>query len=252
LKEQGLITGSTLRATLLQQLAWRALAACCVFMIGFSTMGFSMTSARATSATVTEGVKISKRSTPEGDVTLASIDRNVAVPKASRYPNLFGTSETRSADISPFTKFTAISARLGGVALPNALSSEDGASELDKVEAVNTFYNKIRYIEDKNNYGTSDYWATPAEFSSKGGDCEDYAIAKYTALKNLGFSENQMRIAIVQDTWKGIPHAILIVYTSDGAKFLDNQYKTVKNVEGFTRYRPIYSINRTGWWRHVG
>ena len=61
-----------------------------------------------------------------------------------------------------------------------------------------------------------------------------------------------MRLAIVQDTWKGIPHAILIVYTTDGAKFLDNQYRDVKNVAGFDRYKPVYSINRTGWWRHVG
>jgi hypothetical protein len=43
----------------------------------------------------------------------------------------------------------------------------------------------------------------------------------------------------------------LIVYTADGAKFLDNQYKEVKTVSGFDRYRPVYSINRTGWWRHV-
>ena len=61
-----------------------------------------------------------------------------------------------------------------------------------------------------------------------------------------------MRIAIVHDLQKNIPHAILIVYTDDGVKFLDNQYKSVKDADGFTRYRPIYSINRTGWWRHAG
>jgi len=255
LREQGLITKGTLRSMLLQQLAWRSLAAMCVFVVGFSTMGISTQSARATSATL-EGTSISKRSTPEkdGDVVEASLNREAPVSKRSAYPSLFGTSETRSADISPFTKWTAITARLNSKSapLPSSLSAERGASQAEIVEAVNAYYNKVRYIEDKNNYGTSDYWQTPAEFTSRGGDCEDFAIAKYAALKALGFDENQLRLAIVQDTWKGIPHAILIVYTDDGVKFLDNQYKTVKNVEGFTRYRPIYSINKTGWWRHVG
>lgn len=254
LREQGLITTGTLRTTLIQQLAWRAMAAACVFVVGFSTMGFSTTSARATSATL-EGSKISKRSTPEkdGDVVQASLDRKSPVSKRAVTPQLFGSNETRSADISPFTKFTAVMARLNdkSAPMPAALASLAGASDADKIEGVNTYYNKIRYIEDQNNYGTSDYWQTPAEFASKGGDCEDYVIAKYSALKKLGFTEDKLRFVILQDTWKGIPHAILVVYTDDGAKFLDNQYKTVKNVDGFTRYRPIYSINKTGWWRHV-
>jgi len=253
LREQGLITTGTLRATLLQQIAWRALAACCVFAIGFSTMGISMS--RATSATLKgDGTSISQRSLPEAKLQQASINQGAVVSKRDVYPSLFGTNETRSADISPFTKWTAITARLNSksAALPDALSNEAGASEAEKIEAVNAYYNKTRYIEDKNNWGTSDYWATPAEFASRGGDCEDFAIAKYAALKALGFTENQMRLAIVQDTWKGIPHAILIVYSNEGVKFLDNQYKTAKDAEGFTRYRPIYSINRTGWWRHAG
>jgi len=255
LKSQGLINNRTLRTVLVQQLAWRALAAACVFVVGFSTMGLSTQSARATSATL-EGTAISKRSTPEDDdsIVKASLNRESPISKTAAFPKLFGTSETRSADISPFTKFTAVMARLNSksAALPDKLKDLQGTSLEDKIEGVNAFYNKVRYIEDKNNYGVSDYWQTPAEFSSRGGDCEDFAIAKYAALKNLGVAEDQMRILILQDTWKGIPHAILIVYTDDGAKFLDNQYKTVKNVDGFTRYRPIYSINRTGWWRHIG
>jgi len=257
LREQGLISKGALRSVLVQQVAWRSLAAMAVFVVGFSTMGISTQSARATSATL-EGSSISKRSMPESDddarVVPASLDRAAPIAKGSQYPELFGTTETRSADISPFTKFTAITARLNtkSAALPAELQVDQNASEDDKIEAVNTYYNKVRYIEDQNNWGVSDYWETPAEFVSHGGDCEDFAIAKYAALKNLGIPENDLRLAIVQDTWKGIPHAILIVYTAEGVKFLDNQYKTVKSADGFTRYRPIYSINRTGWWRHIG
>lgn len=251
LKEQGLLTNGTLRAVLTQQMAWRTLAACMAFVVGFSALGIQ--TARATSASA-ERTTISKRSLPEGGtLQQASINRNIAVAPRATYEPLFGLGETRSADISPFTKWTGIMARLNSKSapMPAELAGLAGKSQAEVIEGVNSFYNKVRYIEDKNNWGASDYWATPAEFTSRGGDCEDYVIAKYAALKKLGFTEDQLRLVVLQDTWKGIPHAILVVYSDDGAKFLDNQYKEVKDVAGFDRYRPVYSINRTGWWRHT-
>lgn len=249
LKEQGLVSSGTLRFVLTQQVAWRSMAACLAFLIGFSALGIQP--ARATSATVQETGSISK---PEGGTLQeVSINRNAIPSPKTAYQSLFGTDEVRSADISPFTKWTGIMRRLNAktAPLPEALSGIGSSSMVEKVTAVNTYYNKVRYIEDKNNWGSSDYWATPVEFTSKGGDCEDYVIAKYSALKALGVAENKMRMVVLQDTWKGIPHAILVVYTEEGAKFLDNQFKEVKNVEGFTRYQPVYSINRNGWWRHT-
>jgi predicted transglutaminase-like cysteine proteinase len=249
LKEQGLISTGTLRVTLFEQHALRVMAGTLAFLLAFTMPGTE--SAKATSASV----EASSVSRPEGGTLQpAAINRKDVPAPAKRYESLFDTSEIRSADISPFTKWTSIMSRMtpDNSALPEELAEEKTASDADKIEAVNAFYNKVRYIEDKNNWGASDYWGTPAEFVSRGGDCEDFAIAKYAALKNLGFKESQLRLAIVQDTWKNIPHAILIVYTDDGAKFLDNQYPQVKKVSGFDRYKPVYSINRTGWWRHVG
>ena len=52
--------------------------------------------------------------------------------------------------------------------------------------AVNGFVNAHRYMPDDRNWGVRDYWATPGEFLTRSGDCEDYAIAKYLSLKELG------------------------------------------------------------------
>lgn len=120
----------------------------------------------------------------------------------------------------------------------------------DMVRGVNKLVNQTRYIVDQRNWGQSDYWATPVEFLKRGGDCEDFAIAKYAALKSLGFPEERLRIAIVQDTVKNIPHAVLVAYTNEGAYILDNQIKTLVDAERAGRYRPIYSINRQAWWLH--
>jgi len=167
-------------------------------------------------------------------------------------PKLFGSREVASRDISAFTKWTDILGKLDRVSFaPEKVNRFKGMSLNGKVAAVNEYVNQFRYIEDKNNFGKSDYWATPTEFFARGGDCEDFAIAKYAILKQLGVPESQMRLAIVQDKIKNIPHAILIVYTDNGPMLLDNQIKTTKQASAVTRYKPIYSINSTGWWRHI-
>lgn len=176
-------------------------------------------------------------------------------------PKLFGSTEIRSNDISSFTKWTTVMARFeqqmkgaGGDPQMQAwkaqLQSLAGASSRDKVAAVNNYINQITYVEDSKNYGQSDYWATPVEFFRKGGDCEDFAIAKYASLRALGFSTDQLRIAIVQDKIKNIAHAILIVYTEDGTYVLDNQDKRLRHAAEVTRYQPVFSINATNWWLH--
>jgi predicted transglutaminase-like cysteine proteinase len=172
---------------------------------------------------------------------------------------LFGTSEVRSSDISAFTKWTAVMARFdqemkseGSSPVvqdwKNHLQALKGKSVREQIEGVNNFINGVRYIEDSENYHKSDYWATPIEFLSRGGDCEDFAIAKYASLRALGVSTDQMRIAIVQDKVKNIPHAILIVYSEGQSFVLDNQDKRVENSDNVNRYKPIFSINSSNWW----
>ncbi len=174
---------------------------------------------------------------------------------------LFGTTEVRSTDISAFTKWTTVMSRFEQQmgtqsATPRvqawkaSIKRLQGMSDAQKVAGVNDYVNKTTYIEDRQNYGKSDYWATPIEFFARGGDCEDFAIAKYASLRALGFRADQMRIAIVQDKIKNIPHAILIVYTDEGTFVLDNQDKRARMASDVNRYKPIFSINSGAWWLH--
>jgi len=184
------------------------------------------------------------------------------VSSSKHYPQLFGTHETRSDDITAFKKWTevmkrfedqmkTVSASAPRVMLWKAeIRNLRSKSTREKIEGINNFLNKIPYIEDSDNYGKSDKWATPVEFLSRGGDCEDFAIAKYASLRALGFSADQLRIAIVQDKIKDIPHAVLIVYSDEGNFVLDNQDKKVEAITAVNRYQPIFSINSTSWWLH--
>jgi predicted transglutaminase-like cysteine proteinase len=86
-------------------------------------------------------------------------------------------------------------------------------SDIQKLNAVNSWYNFIRYKSDQFVYGQSDYWATLYEFVGKGmGDCEDYTIAKYYTLKELGVDPKRMKFTYVvykDRSGKNISHMVL-------------------------------------------
>ncbi|XXJ20630.1 transglutaminase-like cysteine peptidase [Desulfovibrio caledoniensis] len=126
-----------------------------------------------------------------------------------------------------------------------------GKSELDRLKAVTKFFNKWPYRLDKANWGVSDYWATPWEFLKKSGDCEDYSIAKFYALEELGFTGDQLRIVAVRDAIRGIGHAVLAVYAKDDIYILDNQTDMVLSHEKYKHYIPQYSVNEHYRWMHV-
>ncbi len=192
-------------------------------------------------------------------IQLANVSTEFA--RVGVYPAIYGTQEKKSGNLQAFTKWSDMFSRFDRQLKDQAsnallrewqqnLQSLKGQSIEAMANKVNDLVNEKRYVTDNKNWGKSDYWATPVEFLQRGGDCEDFAIMKYTALRSLGVPEERMRVAIVQDLQKNIPHAVLIVYAENGSFLLDNQNKRMLSAETGSRYKPIYSINRTAWWLH--
>jgi len=119
-----------------------------------------------------------------------------------------------------------------------------------QIAEINIHMNNTPYITDIINWGVPDYWASLRQFFDKDGDCEDYAIAKYLSLKELGFDPDMMRIVVVQDTNLDIPHAVLVVSVDGQRLVLDNQISYVVKEKAVLHYRPYYSINENAWWLH--
>ncbi len=183
-------------------------------------------------------------------------------PVVPRPSGLFGSHEYVSNDLSSFTKWSAMLARSQeqmstaprGSLLSQwrvYLDSLKGRSRMAQIMAVNETLNLVPYMSDETNYGREDYWATPAEFLALGGDCEDYAIAKYASLRALGFAPEQLRIVIVDDLKEQKPHAILVVYEGGDVFVLDSQSTVTARMQDVTRYVPVFSINALHWWRHL-
>ncbi|MGI9437860.1 MAG: transglutaminase-like cysteine peptidase [Geminicoccaceae bacterium] len=131
------------------------------------------------------------------------------------------------------------------------VGQQQGKPQIDQLDIVNRFINKWRYRADDQNYGRSDYWASPAEFFSRSGDCEDYAIAKYVTLRQLGFSADQLRLVVVKDTKRDLAHAVLAAYVDGDIYILDNLNNRVKPQATITKYSPYYSINEKARWAHA-
>jgi predicted transglutaminase-like cysteine proteinase len=180
---------------------------------------------------------------------------------------LLSKRQEGSSDITAFTKWTALMPRyetqnsasgdqcIGKGCLNQkweALLTElEGKSPQTQIDRVNAFFNRMTYVTDQKNYGAADYWQTPYELMERGGDCEDYAIAKYISLKRLGFSESDMRILIVRDgKLGGTIHAVLEVKLDGDAQLLDNQARDVKLVAQVMHYSPVYAINESRWWAY--
>jgi len=121
----------------------------------------------------------------------------------------------------------------------------------DTLKAVNAFFNKWPYRLDIEVYGRTDYWASPKEFLKFSGDCEDYSIAKYFALQQLGFKAQNMRIVVIKDRIRNIGHAVLAVYMDDTAYILDNMSNLVLPHSKYRHYIPQYSVNGANRWAHI-
>jgi predicted transglutaminase-like cysteine proteinase len=146
-------------------------------------------------------------------------------------------------------------------ALQQAMSAMAGRDDLTKIKVVNDFYNqRLAYMEDIDNWGQLDYWASPLESLGKGaGDCEDYAIGKYFTLTSLGLPHAKLRMVYVRASIAGAPngfvaHMVLAYYPTPEAEplVLDNLQPAIRPAGERPDLTPVFSFNAEGLWQGVG
>lgn len=132
------------------------------------------------------------------------------------------------------------------------IMTSQNLSDLEKLTVVNRFFNSnMIFIDDIALWGKEDYWATPLEALSIGaGDCEDYSIAKYFTLKQLGVDEEKLRITYVKAVNIGQAHMVLTYFENKRATplVLDNLDIEIKPANLRTDLVPVYSFNGDGLW----
>ena len=129
------------------------------------------------------------------------------------------------------------------------------APQADKLRRVNDFFNTVPWIWDDEHWGKRDYWATPLEMlGTHGGDCEDFAIAKYVSLVKMGVEQEKLRIVYVRAPQLNVPHMVLAYYRSPDAipLILDNLNPQILSADKRPDLIPVYSFNAAGLWTRAG
>ena len=123
------------------------------------------------------------------------------------------------------------------------LASQDLSAER-RMKLANRFINARRWrIEPRRD----DDWRTLEDFLQLGGDCEDFAIAKYFLLRQVGFAADDLRVAITWDREVNDYHAVTVVRLDGEVYILDVDGGPRRSQ---TNYRFLFSINETGIWDH--
>ena len=128
--------------------------------------------------------------------------------------------------------------------LDKALTSEGWA----RIGEINRSINlNIKPVDDAAQYGATDLWATPLmAFASNAGDCEDYAIAKYVALHEIGFAEKNLRLVVIHDRATNEDHAVTAVRYEDHWHILDNRTLTIRQDISIAEFNPLFVIDSDG------
>jgi predicted transglutaminase-like cysteine proteinase len=125
-------------------------------------------------------------------------------------------------------------------------------AEREKLDLVNDFFNgTILATTDRRQWGAEDYWATPVEtLVARAGDCEDFVIAKYFTLRELGVPDERLRLTYVRALRLGEPHMVLTWYETRDADplVLDNVSRAIRPASQRSDLVPVYSFNGENLW----
>jgi predicted transglutaminase-like cysteine proteinase len=117
-----------------------------------------------------------------------------------------------------------------------------------RIATVNRSINlAVRYMSDFMQHGVPDMWSGPlATFASGRGDCEDYAIAKYMAFRELGIASADMRLILARDRRVGMDHAVLAVRNEGKWLLLDNRFTRLVDAGESSQLTPLFSLGNDG------
>lgn len=171
---------------------------------------------------------------------------------------LFGAFSPKNISQENLTKITKKYGKKAGKRVmlwDKMLEDAKGKKTVKQLKAVNDFFNKFKYLVDIKVWKKKDYWASPFEFMGVGaGDCEDFAIAKYFALRALGVPDKKLKITYVKLLHKAKnyeeAHMVLNYYHKPTSTpiVLDNAVKSLKLATKRKDLKPIYSFNASGLW----
>jgi predicted transglutaminase-like cysteine proteinase len=136
-------------------------------------------------------------------------------------------------------------AALQFLTIVDSARAREGRARLGEINrAINL---AVRPVSDLAQHGESDVWTSPlVTFTRGAGDCEDYAIAKFVALRLAGISPEDLRIVIMHDPVRGEDHAVAAAKLDGRWLTLDNRRMAMIEDIDVRDNRPTFLIDGGG------
>jgi predicted transglutaminase-like cysteine proteinase len=136
------------------------------------------------------------------------------------------------------------------LAIVDNARARDGRARLGEINrAINL---AIKPMSDMAQYGQIDVWSSPlVTFTTGAGDCEDYAIAKFVALRLAGMSADDLRIVVLRDTLNGEGHAVAMARLDQHWLSLDNRRMAMVEDSDVRNIRPLFVIDENDVMKYV-
>jgi predicted transglutaminase-like cysteine proteinase len=136
------------------------------------------------------------------------------------------------------------------LAIVDVARARDGRARLGEINrAINL---AIRPMSDLAQYGEIDVWSSPLATLDRGaGDCEDYAIAKFVALRLAGIPAEDVRIVVMRDLLQGEDHAVAAARLDGQWLMLDNRRMAMIDDVHVRNYRPLFVLDESAVMRYA-
>ena len=170
------------------------------------------------------------------------------------FPPLFNSREYR------VTPSPAVAVNMSVLDMP----SHHFLQETKKTEVSGLLHAVQEYVNDcgyRPGAASEDFAAplpSPGVLFRDGGDCRDFAVAKYMLLRRFDLAHHDLRLVLLDLPPTRRPRPERRVQTVLAVKFrgkigiLDNFHDRVLPHERMLGCRPLWSLNHYGLWRHSG
>ncbi len=101
----------------------------------------------------------------------------------------------------------------------------------------------LKPMQDLSRFGVIDHWSAPLDtLRAGGGDCEDYALVKYLALRAAGIPDVNLKLLVVRHPASHEDHAVLAALIDGEWLILDNRSFALVRLE-HSPYRVLAQLS---------
>jgi predicted transglutaminase-like cysteine proteinase len=141
-------------------------------------------------------------------------------------------------------------AALQFIAIVKEGENHEGLSRIGRINRASNY--SIRQLDTSNPRGVLTRWTSPLDALGGGaGDCKQYAVVKYAAMREAGFAPSDVRLVILATRSIRETHAVVVVRERGRWVILDNRTLELVDSRDLRDYLPLFALDHRGVWQFV-